>query len=50
LLAPLCGSDQVSPANGGFYIQAFNGSVALTAAGYNYNSELDSSVGGTFTR
>ena len=26
------------PANGGFYFQAFSGSVALPAAGYNYNS------------
>jgi hypothetical protein len=27
------------PANGGFYFQAFNGSVALPAAGYDYNSD-----------
>src|SRR5262249_32676990 len=27
------------PANGGFYFQAFNGSVVLPAAGYNYNSD-----------
>ena len=26
------------PATGGFYFQAFSGSVALPAAGYNYNS------------
>src|SRR3954464_12273983 len=39
LLAPLDGSDQVSPATGGFYIQASNGSVALPAAGYDYNSD-----------
>ena len=26
------------PANGGFYFQAFNGSVTLPVAGYNYNS------------
>jgi hypothetical protein len=26
------------PANGGFYFQAFSGSVALSAAGYDYNS------------
>jgi hypothetical protein len=26
------------PANGGFYFQAFGGSVALPAAGYDYNS------------
>ena len=38
LLAPLDGSDWVSPATGGFYIQASGGSVALPAAGYDYNS------------
>src|SRR4030095_789678 len=38
LLAPLDGSDWVSPATGGFYIQASDGSVALPAAGYDYNS------------
>src|SRR5262249_39151327 len=27
------------PANGGFYFQAFNGSVILPAAGYDYNSD-----------
>src|SRR5215510_9914704 len=27
------------PANGAFYFQAFSGSVALPAAGYNYNSD-----------
>src|SRR3954466_10593709 len=37
LLAPLDGSDQVSPATGGFYIQASGGSVALPTAGYDYN-------------
>jgi hypothetical protein len=26
-------------ANGGFYFQAFNGSVVLPAAGYDYNSD-----------
>src|SRR4051812_17002899 len=35
---PLDGSDRVSPATGGFYIQASGGSVALPAAGYDYNS------------
>src|SRR3954464_773666 len=35
---PLDGSDRVSPATGGFYIQASDGSVALPAAGYDYNS------------
>src|SRR4051812_15046520 len=38
LLAPLDGSDRVSPATGGFYIQASDGLVALPAAGYDYNS------------
>src|SRR3954471_18853363 len=38
LLAPLDGSDRVSPATGGFYIQASGGSVALPAAGYDYHS------------
>src|SRR5215203_2988462 len=37
LLAPLDGSDWVSPATGGFYIQASDGSVSLTVAGYDYN-------------
>src|SRR5262249_20863373 len=27
------------PANGAFYFQAFSGSVALPAAGYDYNSD-----------
>src|SRR3954465_14601486 len=35
---PLDGSDRVSPATGGFYIQASYGSVSLTVAGYDYNS------------
>jgi hypothetical protein len=30
------------PANGAFYFQAFSGSVALPAAGYNYSIGLDS--------
>src|SRR4051812_18337199 len=38
LLAPLDGSDRVSPATGGFYIQASDGSVTLPLAGYDYNS------------
>ena len=36
--APLYGPDWVTPAIEGFYVQAFNGSVALPVAGYNYNS------------
>ena len=39
LLASLYGSDQISPAIGGFYFQAFGGSVTLPAAGYDYNSD-----------
>ena len=27
------------PANGGFYFQAFDGTVALPVAGYDYNSD-----------
>src|SRR6266480_5906631 len=38
------------PALGDFYYQAFNGSVSLPAAGYNYNSDWTPSVGGTLTR
>jgi hypothetical protein len=50
LLAPLHGSNRVAPASEGFYVQAFNESVALLVAGYDYNSNWTSSVGGTFTR
>ena len=38
LLAPLCGSNW-SPSQRGLYFQAFNGSVILPAAGYDYNSD-----------
>jgi hypothetical protein len=38
LLAPLHGSDWDAPALGDFYNQAFNGSVSLHVAGYDYNS------------
>src|SRR5262249_186720 len=34
------------PANGGFYFQAFNGSVILPAAGYDYNSDWTPLLGG----
>jgi hypothetical protein len=37
LLAP-CTDLTGLPANGGFYFQAFDGSVPLPVAGYNYNS------------
>jgi hypothetical protein len=50
LLAPLDGSDWDTPALGGFYFQAFNRSVSLPVAGYHYNSDWTSSVGGTLTR
>src|SRR5207302_3940481 len=32
-------------ASGGFYFQAFNGSVTLPAAGYNYNSDWTPCMG-----
>ena len=35
---PLQGSDWDAPALGDFYFQAFDGSVTLSVAGYNYNS------------
>ena len=35
---PLHGSDRL-PSQRGFYIRAFSGLVALSAAGYNYNSD-----------
>ena len=38
------------PALGGFYFQAFNGSVSLSVAGYDYNSDWTPPVGGTLTR
>jgi hypothetical protein len=38
------------PALGDFYFQAFNGSVSLPVAGYDYNSDWTPSVGGTLTR
>src|SRR5207245_10450176 len=38
LLASLYGSDwNTCPATGGFYVQAFDGAVTLTVAGYNYD-------------
>ena len=49
--SPPC-TDQTgnAPALGDFYFQAFDGSVFLPVAGYNYNSGWTSSVGGTLTR
>src|SRR5262249_38711940 len=38
LLAPCTDLTDLS-ANGGFYFQAFNGSVVLPVAGYDYNSD-----------
>ena len=38
LLASLVGSDwNTCPATGGFYVQAFDGAVTLTVAGYDYD-------------
>ena len=45
LLAPLYGSDWDAPALGDFYFQAFNGSVSLPVAGYNYNSDWTPCMG-----
>jgi hypothetical protein len=39
LLAPLHGSDWDAPALGDLYFQAFDGSVFLPVAGYDYNSD-----------
>jgi hypothetical protein len=51
LLASLAGSDwDTTPITGGFYFQASGGSVTLTAAGYNYDIDWTSYVGGTCTR
>src|ERR1700757_2913236 len=38
LLAPPCTDLTGLPATGGFYFQAFDGSVTLPVAGYDYNS------------
>jgi hypothetical protein len=35
---------------GGFYFRAFDGSVTLPAAGYNYGGNWTISTGETFTR
>ena len=40
----------MNPATGGFYVQASNGSVTLPAAGYDYDIDWTSYVGGTSTR
>src|SRR5258707_13201757 len=40
LLASLDGSDlNTCPAKGGFYVQAFDGAVTLTVAGFNYDTD-----------
>ena len=50
-LPPLDGSDwDTSPAAGDFYFQASDGLVTLPAAGYNYDIDWTSYVGGTCTR
>ena len=36
---PPCTDLTTLTANGGFYVQAFNGSVVLPVAGYDYNSD-----------
>src|SRR2546423_15393674 len=36
---PFYGSDWRNQPKEGFYVQAFNGSVSLSVAGYNYNSD-----------
>ena len=45
LLAPLYGSDQITPAIGDFYIWASGGSVTLLAARYDYNSDWTPCMG-----
>ena len=48
---PLYGSDwDTSPATGDFYFQAFNGSVFLPVAGYNYNSDWTPCMGPFLSR
>ena len=48
---PLDGSDRSTiPATGGFYVQAFDGAVTLPVAGYDYDIDWTSYVGGTCTR
>src|SRR5262249_61626303 len=50
LLAPLYGSDQITPAIGDFYIWASGGSVALLAARYDYNSDWTPCMGRFLSR
>jgi hypothetical protein len=38
---PFGGSDRVAPATGDFYFRAFDNSVTLLVAGYNYGGKLD---------
>ena len=45
LLAPLHGSDWDAPALGDFYFQAFDSSVSLPVAGYDYNSDWTPCMG-----
>ena len=44
------GSDRASPADGDFYFRAFDESVTLPAAGYDYGGNWAISTGGTHTR
>jgi len=50
LLAPRRSRPGSRPAYRDFYIRAFDGLVARTAAGYHYSGNWASSTGGTYTR
>ena len=43
--SPPCTDQTGTPATGDFYFQAFNGSVSLPVAGYNYNSDWTPCMG-----
>ena len=47
---PLHGSDWDTPALGDFYFQAFDRSVSLPVAGYNFNSDWTPLLAGLSTR
>jgi hypothetical protein len=55
-MSGLIGSPLLQPAEllasltGDFYFRAFNGSVALPVAGYDYGGNWTISTGGTLTR
>jgi hypothetical protein len=50
LLAPPARIRLGPPSPRGLYFQAFDGSVSLPVAGYDYNSDWTPPVGGTLTR